>query len=99
MTELNVELPIKINGLVITEDIFEELMSLHEQGSANEYNSGITLHTNSIMAAITLIIGFIAEGRDKSKYAKEIDVISELYYINESLSRLKLPDQFLPKAG
>lgn len=97
MTELSVELPVKINGLIITEDMFDELMYFHEEGLGNEYNGGIALHTKSIMAAIALIIGVIAEGRDKSKYAKEIDVISELYYVNESLQRLQLPDRFIPK--
>lgn len=105
MQELKVELPIKINGVIISPDLFNELdyIQLGGTGSCSENstisNSGYEELTDCVNKAIYFVLSSLSEKSDLRSATDEFNVLKDLYILHGTISRLKAPDKFLTKAG
>ncbi len=99
MTEIHVEFPVKINGVILTDRMLNELVFLQDHWGDKDPNFGIRVHTKCVQDAITYLVGCIAQGEGKGGFEHEMDIITRLYYLVTFFSEFKVPVSELAEAG
>lgn len=91
MTELNIELPVKINGVIITSDLLGQVELLQDVGTDNAPNSLIRTYKEQLTEISDYLIGVISENNKDFDCAIEIKHIQSIYWMKSMLNDLCTP--------
>lgn len=100
MTELTVELPVKLNGAIITRDVFIVLDELQTGGTLtwdkSEYNNEGIKDLNEYAAEINnYLIEIIACANINEDVSKETNLLANIHWLRDRLNSLSLPDDLM----
>ena len=102
MTNLKVELPVKLNGAIVTPGVLYFLNFVQSEFSFDNPslvydNEGVKSMCNDIDELYNYIIGHIANADSDTDISKETQLIVKLYYLRENLNHCRVPDEFITK--
>lgn len=99
MTEFQVEFPVKLNGVIITKDVYGVLNDMQTNGTLQFdkpiYNNGGIADINEYIGGIyNYIIEVIAcASLDESTEPEKL-ILTNLFWIRKQINYFKVPDEF-----
>jgi len=100
MTELKIELPVKINGVIFTENVRRTIGDFQTDGSLEwdipDYNNGGIASMNKYISDIyNYFIHAIAIADKDDPTREEMEMLTNLYWIRERINDCRVPDKLL----
>lgn len=101
MTELRVELPVKINGVIFTHDIYGQISQLQSENSFYDEidkiydNGGIAGVETDIDEINNYFIEIIANTDSNYSTERETRMLSLLHWLREKIIQFKVPKELL----
>lgn len=95
MTKLEVEFPVKINGVIINENIFNALDNLQRDCLPEFNNTGTLDKIADINKLQQYFIEELANKSPEEKNSTELELLTKLFWIQKFFEKFVLSEKFL----
>ncbi len=97
MQELHIDLPVKINGVFITNDVINQLDFLQSGGTSDAEtpvfdNSGANDYKQTIDELTDYLLSVLVDKDNSEGYDTEVNLLQNLYWVKNLLNSFRSPE-------